>query len=264
MVFRGPDYLIFYFCHEENLMEFSTFQIINFVLAGALIVLFVRYLIIVYIERGIQPAEWKHLKKQKEITPELIRLEKRYADQARFHSWFLQVRRIEVEKIPGAFAELGVYKGESAEILHTMAPDRRIHLFDTFSGFDAGDLRLETGDAAGYTPEHFADTAVDAVKVRLGNSSNVFLHIGHFPSTAAGFNEPLALVNLDADLYLPTKSALEIFYPLLSPGGVIFIHDHHPKWPGILQAVREFCLSIPETPVFLPDNYGTVVIVKNK
>jgi O-methyltransferase len=245
-------------------MEFSLFQWINIALVGLLVILFIRYIIILYIERGIHPAEWENLKKNRALPAGLIRIERRYNDKARFHAWYLQVERLKQEKIPGAFAELGVYKGESAEILHLMDPDRDLHLFDTFSGFSREDLKYETGEAATYTPDHFADTSIQAVRDRFGPNAKLHFHPGHFPASSQGFKEPLALVNLDADLYQPTRAALNLFYPLLSPGGVIFIHDYNYKWPGIKQAVNEFLSSVHESPVLIPDNFGTVIIVKNR
>jgi O-methyltransferase len=59
-------------------------------------------------------------------------------------------------------------------------------------------------------------------------------------------------------------AALEFFYPRLSPGGIIFIHDHNHKWEGIQKAVNEFTSHIPETPVLVPDLDGTCMIVKNR
>jgi O-methyltransferase len=72
------------------------------------------------------------------------------------------------------------------------------------------------------------------------------------------------MVNLDADLYQPTKAALEFFYSRLSPGGVIFIHDHNYKWEGIKKAVDEFATNIPENPVFVPDIDSTCMIIRDK
>ena len=37
--------------------------------------------------------------------------------------------------ISGDIAELGVYKGDFAELINLAFPERRLHLFDTFSGF---------------------------------------------------------------------------------------------------------------------------------
>jgi O-methyltransferase len=72
-----------------------------------------------------------------------------------------------------------------------------------------------------------------------------------------------SLVNLDADLYLPTKAGLEFFYPRLSPGGIIIIHDYNYKWPGIKKAADDFAAGIPEPLVMVPDMDGSVMIVKS-
>lgn len=245
-------------------MDISLFQILNLLLAVTLFVLFIRYLIILYQERRVMPARWKEARVAGVISPELQDLERRYRDKVRFHAWFLQIERLNREGIPGAFAELGVYQGESAGILHRMDPLRPLHLFDTFSGFPASDLVGETGEAATYTTNNFADTDMQKVAERIGSSNLVRFHPGYFPESAAGFNEPLALVNIDVDLYLPTKAGLDFFYRQLSPGGVIFVHDYHQKWPGIIRAVNEFTASVPEVPLFLPDLHGTVMIVRNR
>ena len=72
-----------------------------------------------------------------------------------------------------------------------------------------------------------------------------------------------ALVNLDADLYKPTLAGLRYFYPLLSPGGVIIVHDYNFKWPGIKKATDEFVATIPESLVMVPDMEGSVMIIKS-
>ncbi len=245
-------------------MDLSLFQVLNLVLVLTLFVLFIRYIIILYQERRVLPARWKEAKEAGAASAELRHLERRYRDKVRFHAWFLQIERLNREGIPGAFAELGVYRGESAEILHRMDPSRPMHLFDTFTGFPADDLVGETGEAATYTTSNFADTDIQEVAERIGSSELVRFYPGHFPGSAAGFSGPLALVNIDVDLYRPTRAGLELFYRHLSPGGVIFVHDYHHKWPGIIRAVDEFVAGIPEVPLFLPDLYGTVMIVRNR
>ena len=42
--------------------------------------------------------------------------------------------------ISGMVAECGVYKGDFACILARIFPDRKLYLFDTFSGFDKRDI----------------------------------------------------------------------------------------------------------------------------
>jgi Macrocin-O-methyltransferase (TylF) len=49
-------------------------------------------------------------------------------------------RVLETEHVAGSIAELGVYKGTTAKLLHELLPGRTLWLFDTFEGFDARDL----------------------------------------------------------------------------------------------------------------------------
>jgi len=246
------------------IMSLSLFQIVNFTLILVLVILFIRYVWIVFFSGDDQPVQWREAIKNGLVSSDLKRLKRRYPDKVRFFNWWFQAERLKKENIAGVFAELGVYKGDSARILHRLDPGRPFHLFDTFTGFTAGDLRLETGEAATYTPENFADTSVQSVLKRIGGNHNIIIHQGYFPGSARDFHEQVALVNMDADLYNPTKAGLEFFYRLLSPGGVILVHDYNYKWPGIVRAVDEFIMGIPETPVIMPDTYGTVVIVRNR
>ena len=55
----------------------------------------------------------------------------------------LLAEQINEENIPGDVAELGVFKGDFAALINAAFPDRCIHLFDTFEGFDAKDVAVE-------------------------------------------------------------------------------------------------------------------------
>lgn len=246
------------------IVSMSLFQIVNYTLILVFLILIIRYVWIVYLGGDQQPVAWKHAVGNGQIPAGLKRMERRYPDKVRFFNWWFQAERLKKEQIPGVFAELGVYKGDSARIIHRMDPDRPFHLFDTFSGFTAADLRVETGEAATYTPENFADTSVNSVLKRIRGNSNIIIHNGYFPESAADFHEPVALVNIDADLYNPTKSGLEFFYRLLSPGGVILVHDYNHKWPGVILAVDDFLQTIPENMTIIPDMHGTVMIIRLK
>jgi len=71
------------------------------------------------------------------------------------------------------------------------------------------------------------------------------------------------LAHIDCDLYEPAKAALEFFYPRLSPGGLLIVHDYaNPYWQGIKSAVDEYCRQIPERPIVLGDKSGTAMIRK--
>jgi len=245
------------------LLKISLFWIANGVLIAVLVFLFIRYLWILFILHDDEPRMWRQAVKEGRVPEKVRRMKRHYIDKVRFFNWWFQADRLRRKRVPGAFAELGVYKGDSARILHHMDPERSFHLFDTFEGFPPRDLAGETGEAAAYTPQHFADTSIQSVLDRIGGNANIHLHPGHFPGSAAGFREPLALVNLDADLYRPTRAGLDLFYPLLSPGGVILVHDYNDNWPGVMKAVDEFVATIPEGMCLIPDIEGTAVIVRN-
>jgi O-methyltransferase len=245
-------------------MDLSLFQLINYSLILILLILFIRYLWIIFMVPEHLPVQWQEAVKKRRISPRLRTLEKKYPDKTRFFSWWFQVERLKRENVAGVFVELGVYKGESAAIIHQMDTDRPFHLFDTFSGFVALDLNGETGEAATYTTDHFADTSIPLVLKKIKGNHNIILHQGYFPDCARDFQAQVALVNIDVDLYKPTKAGLEFFYPMLSPGGLIIVHDYNHKWPGVVVAVDDFIATIPENLVILPDRDGTVVIIRNK
>jgi O-methyltransferase len=261
----------------------SLFQIISALLVLVVLILLVRYAWGIFFDTNYRPVEWEFARKQGLISKELVRLERNYPDKVRFYNWWFQVERLKRDGVPGDFAELGVYRGDSARLLHKMDPSRKFHLYDTFEGFKEEDLQHETGEAATYTTRNFADTSLEAARRNIGGNENVVFHPGRFqeltvdsrqltdssspipdcqPSTV-NCQLHFALVNLDADLYAPTKAGLEYFYPLLSPGGVIIIHDYNHKWPGIKNAVNEFASTIPEPLIMVPDLEGSVMIVRS-
>src|SRR5690242_2545887 len=72
--------------------------------------------------------------------------------------------------VPGEVAELGVYQGDFAALLNAHLPDREIHLFDTFEGFDSRDVQIDAQSGGGPLPD-FSNTAIAAVKNRFPPSA---------------------------------------------------------------------------------------------
>lgn len=244
----------------------TALKLLNFIIILTVMIFLVKYLWDLFFGDCYEPPAWHQAGKNGQLSRELMKASRNYPDKIRFYNWWLQIQRLKAEGIKGSFAELGVYRGESAGLLHLMDPSRQLHLFDTFEGFHQEDLKKETGEAATYTTENFADTSISKVlKTIGGDPEKLKLHPGRFPVTAAGLeNETFALVNIDADLHDPVKAGLEFFYPRLVPGGVIFIHDYNYKWPGLVEAVDTFVAGIPENPVLVPDPDSTVMIIRNK
>jgi len=212
-----------------------------------------------------KPFLWEEAVKKGEVSAALKKIESTYRDKVRFYSIWFYIKQLKKDNVAGAFAELGVYKGETAFFIHQMDISRKLLLFDTFEGFDAKDLEKEQSTGAKYSSSNFSDTSLAAVKTLFGATSNVEFCAGYFPESAANVKEEqYAFVHIDADLYLPTKAALEYFYPKLSTGGIILIHDINHTWEGVAKAVAEFELNIPETFLPISDWQGSAVLIKNK
>jgi O-methyltransferase len=180
-------------------------------------------------------------------------------DLTRYYFLFLQLQRLDHAAVPGDIAELGVYKGDTAEFFRR-GSTRRLHLFDTFAGFDAKD----SSNFA--STEAFKDVVYDDVLARVGGPKTV-IYKGYFPDTAAHLppDAEFCLVHIDMDLYEPIRAALAFFYPRVSPGGAIIVHDYNNlgSWEsGARRAVDEFLVGKRECGVEMPDRYGSVVIVK--
>jgi O-methyltransferase len=236
---------------------------INILLAAVFFFYLLRYFWSLFHEGFYRPEEWANAIRKGRIDKRLNKARRKYKDKLRFYAMWLQVEKMRNNKVKGVFAELGVYRGETAKILHFLDPDRELHLFDTFTGFTKEDLEGETGEAIAYHENSFADTNLQKVKANLGDSAKIHFHQGHFPESAEGLESlAFAFVSLDADLYKPTKAGLDFFYERLNPGGVIFIHDYNYRWEGIRKAVDEFVTEKNIPLALLPDRDGTIILAK--
>lgn len=167
----------------------------------------------------------------------------------------------ELETVPGAVAELGVYRGGFAKCINALLPDRMLYLFDTFEGFDETEAK---GEAAGFVQAH-RNTGADRVLRLMPHPEKIIIKQGLFPASLDGLEERFALVSLDVDLEESTLADLRWFYPRLNPGGYILLHDYNsPLLPGVKKALRRYederGQCIPAVP--LCDVNGTLVLCK--
>lgn len=173
--------------------------------------------------------------------------------------------RIENAEIPGAMAELGVYRGDLAWQMNMAMPDRKLYLFDTFSGFDQRDMPGEsTGAYECCRQGTFRDTSARYVMSRMPFPGNVIIREGFFPETTSGLEDvTYSLVSLDPDLYRPALEGLEYFIPRISSGGAVILHDYdNQHFPGIKKAVDEYEASHGRLHIVpLGDLHGSCVIM---
>jgi O-methyltransferase len=246
------------------MLALSFFQLGNIILVLILVFLAFKILETKWSYKISKPYAWGEAVRKGEVSSKLKKIERFYRDKARFYAIWFQIRRLKRENISGAFAEVGVYQGETAKMIHEMDSERSLHLFDTFQGFAKEDIKLEQPSNPNLHTD-FSDTSIEQVKKFVDGNANVFFHVGYFPSTTEKLTDKqYAFVHLDADLYQPTLAGLRYFYPRLTPGGLILIHDYNHNWSGVTKAVDEFLTTIPEGPVELMDWQGSLMIIKNK
>jgi hypothetical protein len=145
------------------------------------------------------------------------------------------------KNIPGDVCEVGVYRGGFAKEINRNFPDRKLYLFDTFQGYDQRDIEVEY--EKNYNMYKIGDlgmTSEELVLQIMPHREKCVIKKGYFPET---FDLPLnkfCFVNIDLDLYKPCKAALELFYPRMSQGGIILIHDYFFSYTGAREAIDEF------------------------
>jgi len=184
-------------------------------------------------------------------------------DYVRNASLELVAHEINIRRIAGSVAELGVYRGDFAGIINQVFPDRKLYLFDTFQGFDEQDVRMEKKQAYSSGDQDFTKTSVDLVLSKMKYPGNCMVKQGYFPDTARDVHDAFVFVSIDADLYKPIYDGLSFFYPRLAAGGCLFVHDYNnDEYQGAREAVRQFCQENHVSFFPLPDACGTAVICK--
>jgi O-methyltransferase len=185
-------------------------------------------------------------------------------DRVRSDMLLLLLREIIIRKVPGAMAELGVHRGTSARLLHHYCPERKLYLFDTFTGFAAADFAKESIKIGYNQQQQFTDTDVDIVLRAISpRNANTIPIVGWFPAsvTPEVSAENFAFVHLDADLEAPIAAGLDFFWPRVNAGGFVVVHDYN-AWPGARLAVDHFLSGNRAAAVPMPDKSGSIVLVK--
>jgi hypothetical protein len=153
-----------------------------------------------------------------------------------------------MHNVQGVFVECGIAAGAQIGAIHRAVLDngqrRTIYGFDSFEGIPIASRDDDQQPGIGDITEHvsYNDTRellkssgitvcpLDGVQTTVKNwfphTYGDFKFIkGWFQDTVVGFNEPIALLRLDGDLYESTKVCLEHMYPLLQPNGILIIDD---------------------------------------
>ena len=213
-------------------------------------------------------SEFKAHQEFKILSKKFIKFNKRNnaGDISRLWAIILNVKQLLADEIEGNFAELGVWRGNTAAILayYAKLSNKKVFLFDTFEGFSNKDLKDIDADKK----IAFQNTNITLVKNVIGEDSEVCEFVkGYFPSSIKNKHrkEKFCLVSLDCDLYAPMKAGLEFFYPLMEKHGIFLLHDYSSlHWEGSKRAIDEFCEINNEKLSLIPDKSGSAFFRKNK
>ncbi|MBF0354902.1 MAG: class I SAM-dependent methyltransferase [Alphaproteobacteria bacterium] len=174
-----------------------------------------------------------------------------------------------VVDLPGDIVELGVYRGASLmswanflEIRNMGDRHKRVWGFDNFEGFgqmegkDGRDDPKVGKQPGGFASGVFLDQLEDAISIFdddrfIPYKPRIKLVKGNIEESVPRWVEEnpgvrISLLHFDADLYRPTKVALECLWPLVVPGGVVLFDEYGiPPWEGESKAVDEFFVGQP-------------------
>ena len=178
------------------------------------------------------------------------------AKRFRFHSLY-QVAKFAQQRSPGNadVVECGCWRGHSAHMIATILKslhfDGTFHIFDSFQGFS----QITSEDYNERSPLH--DKEITALRnlfaapeqeVRDNLAEFDFLEFypgwipERFPEVA---DKRFVFVNIDVDLYHPTRDCIEFFLPRLVDGGVMVFNDYgYTQFPGATAAVDEELAAI--------------------
>lgn len=178
-------------------------------------------------------------------------------DYVRLATLELLCRRL--EGVPGAAAELGVYKGFFARCINQLLPERPLYLFDSFESFAPEACASDSFQAA------HANTAIDKVLEIMPHREKIILKPGFFPGSLNGLEDTFCLVSLDVDFCQTTLDGLRYFWPRLQKGGYLMLHDWgSPKLPGVKDALTQYEQEIGEKLPAVPlcDVGGSLILCK--
>jgi O-methyltransferase len=191
------------------------------------------------------------------------KIDPNYFDYIRLGTLELISEEIQRKNLSGNVAELGVYKGKFARYINGYFPDRKLYLFDTFEGFDNRDVSREQQQNFSSGDQDFSDTSVEMVLKQMPHPQMCVPVKGFFPESARGLEDTFVYVSIDTDLYEPVYAGLTYFYPRVTIGGYISVHDfNNENYKGARKAVEHFCKEQGIGYVPLPDSGGSAIISK--
>lgn len=160
-----------------------------------------------------------------------------------FFNLYSSIKYVVDNNIPGDFVECGVWLGGASLFagltFRHFGQERKVHMYDTFSGFPVGSRDVRLGkEVGGPQFDSFRQAVEDNLK-REG-FENYILKEGPVEQTLlSDVPQSICILRLDTDFYPSTKVEMEVLYPNLSTRGVVIIDDYG-MYRGSRQAFDEY------------------------
>jgi O-methyltransferase len=200
--------------------------------------------------------------------------------EERITKLFESLEYIRINNIEGDLVECGIWKGGNIlgimeYVYHHKMENRKIWLYDTFSGMtepDENDIDFENNKARDvldsnsfYECKSPLDEVNQNLKLsKLPNDRLVYI-IGDICETLNYENntpKKISLLRLDTDWYQSTKKEMEVLYPKLVNNGVLIVDDYG-HWKGSKKAVDEYLIDNKIQYKMEKIDYTGIKIIKN-
>ena len=160
---------------------------------------------------------------------------------------------LKTQKIGGDIIECGVYKGLSLIRLAIFRnllqkQSKKIIGFDTFGKFPSAKFSKDVKQRKNFLEksgeQSISITQLSKILKQKKISKNIELVKGDVAKSIPNYlsknpNLKISLLNLDVDLYEPSKIILENLFPKISKGGILILDDYN-IFPGETKAVNEY------------------------
>jgi len=175
-------------------------------------------------------------------------------------------------ELEGDVAECGCFNGLSAHVMMSLSKTRTpdfhgegFHIFDSFEGLSdpvTADLEAVDSNVLGSMKKGSFAADYTAVREALGDFPQAKLYKGwipeRFPEVA---DRTFRFLNLDVDLYQPTRDSILFFFPRLVPGGIILVDDCN--WPGCRKAIAECAAELNFQATFTAFDQAVITKVRD-
>lgn len=238
--------------------------IINIIIVNIIVLLALSYFWSGWNFRVFKPWLWLEARKRKQLNGDIEAAERRAQDKNRFYAHWFALEQIDANHVPGMVLIAGSEDADTVILVNRHSPDRSLTVIDLFADRDVEIVRENCQGEVSRQQIHIKGINLDSLKASIGNATNVSFVKGHLADEVKNLSSSIAFASIDTVDYDELSSTLSAVYPLLSEGGIIIVHDYNHNWDTVRQAVDHFEASVAERFLWLPDMYGSAVLVKNK